>query len=259
MATGGGTFTWKRSEGDDSDDDVWDDRMLIDAYEKASQQVSTALRREKTPVHANRGKQGRHSQNAIDSTESSGQESKQKNRKGKSTGCTSVWRSGQYCRCVYHEDGLIYEGQIIKLLSHRGACVVRYIGYNNEEEQNLSSLKKSHGKEARDKQIEEAELVEPELEDISAHDTMEAGQPGELVTAPLEGDGHCQEPSNSRKRIGMIPPPPPSIFPDKSDLADDEVLSSMLMSWYMSGYHTGYYKAHKQFKMHCKCKAGEEC
>ena len=50
------------------------------------------------------------------------------------------WRVGQHCQAVYSEDGEVYEALILSVHPEDGKCVVRYLGYENEEEQLLSDL-----------------------------------------------------------------------------------------------------------------------
>ncbi|XP_034567415.1 survival motor neuron protein-like isoform X3 [Notolabrus celidotus] len=48
------------------------------------------------------------------------------------------WRSGYRCRAMYSGDGLVYPAVILWVKGQR--CCVRYDDYNNEEEQDVSSL-----------------------------------------------------------------------------------------------------------------------
>lgn len=47
---------------------------------------------------------------------------------------------GSRCRAVYDEDGQIYEAIIASLNSEAETCVVRYVGYGNEEEKSIVDL-----------------------------------------------------------------------------------------------------------------------
>ncbi|XP_049911537.1 survival motor neuron protein-like isoform X3 [Epinephelus moara] len=48
------------------------------------------------------------------------------------------WKPGSRCRAVYSEDGLVYPAVILWVKGQR--CCVRFNDYNNEEEQDVSSL-----------------------------------------------------------------------------------------------------------------------
>ncbi|XP_036971271.1 survival motor neuron protein-like [Acanthopagrus latus] len=48
------------------------------------------------------------------------------------------WRAGSQCRAMYSEDGLVYPAVVLWVKGQR--CRVRFNDYNNEEEQDISSL-----------------------------------------------------------------------------------------------------------------------
>ncbi|XP_049443473.1 serine/threonine-protein kinase prpf4B-like isoform X2 [Epinephelus fuscoguttatus] len=48
------------------------------------------------------------------------------------------WKPGSRCRAVYSEDGLVYPAVVLWVKGQR--CCVRFNDYNNEEEQDVSSL-----------------------------------------------------------------------------------------------------------------------
>lgn len=50
------------------------------------------------------------------------------------------WQVGDHCQAVYTEDGEIYEAKILSIDSDNQTCVVRYLGYGNEEQQSLEDL-----------------------------------------------------------------------------------------------------------------------
>jgi survival motor neuron protein len=59
------------------------------------------------------------------------------------------WKIGDSCRAVYSEDGVVYDAVIESIDSAAGTCVVRYIGYDNVEEQNLHDLHPATRKQRR--------------------------------------------------------------------------------------------------------------
>lgn len=50
------------------------------------------------------------------------------------------WKVGDGCSAVWSEDGNVYPATIASINQKRGTCVVTYMGYGNQEEQNLSDL-----------------------------------------------------------------------------------------------------------------------
>jgi len=87
---------------------------------------------------------------------------------------TVAWKVGDFCRCVYAEDGLEYEGKIEAVGSHEGSTyyTVAFLGYGNQESIWEDDMKPTEGVEARKKQLqdcgvseeEEAAAVEAEVE-----------------------------------------------------------------------------------------------
>ena len=63
-----------------------------------------------------------------------------------------------FCRGVYQEDGIEYEGIVKSIASSDGGdyAVVQFIGYGNEEPFWFQDLLESKGEEAREKQRKEA-------------------------------------------------------------------------------------------------------
>ncbi|KAK6468122.1 survival motor neuron protein-like [Huso huso] len=66
------------------------------------------------------------------------------------SGQASQWQVGWRCCAVWSEDGLVYPAVVRKLLPDRGRCVVRFEGYGNEEEQDLSALLPAQDSEPSD-------------------------------------------------------------------------------------------------------------
>ena len=71
---------------------------------------------------------------------------------------TSSWKAEMFCRGVFKEDGLEYEGLIKSIESTENGqyAVVEFIGYGNQECIWLQDLFKSKGEKARQKQNKEA-------------------------------------------------------------------------------------------------------
>lgn len=272
----------------DSDTDVWDDRLLVKEYEAAAKKVEAALKAKsnppsketptsdkKSPHSASNKKMSPSLKTSLSSPTTSSfstpssfsttcGKKNNKSSKGKVeftsrilTGTAFTPNTGKYCRATYTEDGKDYEAVIVDSYPSAGSCLVRYIGYNNEEFISTSSLKESLGEEARRKQEAEALAADQDIEEDSAR--------GDSSTPPpsaQKGKGAMRGRSSnwSQEKTGQqqtqfptdipFPPPPPtlSFLQSGRRTEEDEVLASMLMSWYMSGYHTGYYQAMKKYK-----------
>jgi len=69
-----------------------------------------------------------------------------------------IYKVGMFCRGVYQEDGIEYEGIVKSIASSDGGdyAVVQFIGYGNEEPFWFQDLLESKGEEAREKQRKEA-------------------------------------------------------------------------------------------------------
>merc|ERR1712050_514357 len=71
---------------------------------------------------------------------------------------TPSWQAGMFCRGIFKEDGIEYEGIVKSIESTDDGqyAVVKFIGYGNEEPMWFQELLKSKGEEARQKQTKEA-------------------------------------------------------------------------------------------------------
>ncbi|XP_054728698.1 survival motor neuron protein [Anastrepha obliqua] len=127
---------------------------------------------------------------------------------------------GDYVRAIYENDGCDYEAKIISVNKASGTCVVKYIGYDNEQTVNLKDLVPTWGKKARRLQFEQA---------INSTNNYHSDKRPDI--------GHSKE--NSFIKVPPPPPVPPMLT---QNVSGSEHLSAMLMSWYMSGYYTGIYE-----------------
>ncbi|XP_078420323.1 survival motor neuron protein 1 isoform X2 [Cetorhinus maximus] len=188
------------------------------------------------------------------------------------------WRVGDTCNAVWSEDGNVYSAAIQSVNEKQGTCVVMYIGYGNEEEQNLTELVPADSSEAENENpkhkngfgqqsTDESDAVSPVYKSRQSNESK--------VKSPMDQStwNHCLPPEPPQMSgfgfpgakfhgpppflPGWLPtvpagppliPPPPPMGPDSTD-EDDEALGSMLIAWYMSGYHTGYYLGLKQGRM----------
>jgi survival motor neuron protein len=237
-------LVWKRPTNcSESEDEVWDDRALINAYDRAVAKVNAKIaNKEVTKQHKSNNSSNETNKTLINNNSN------------------NDWHLGQYCRTVYTEDGIEYESQIISINPQNNSCVVKYIGYGNEEEKPFNELKPSLGKKARKLQ---SQLFERQNMNNSNSDT---DQDINCLTHKSNNDSKQNKssstspwfmPSSSNSTPQPIVPPPLPFCAESSMPNDDESLASMLMSWYMSGYHTGYYRASKQFKHNNNCKCNK--
>ncbi|KAG8232321.1 hypothetical protein J437_LFUL009420 [Ladona fulva] len=249
-----------------SDEDPWDDTLLIKQYDE-----SVSLLKEEVAKLMEISGSGEES--ASSKGKSFSAHKMKKKRHGVKT--PPEWEVGSFCRAKYSEDGKLYEGKIIRIDENAGTCIVRYIGYGNEENVYMDALLPTCGRSARKAQEDRA--MEEQLFEIEGaldlSDSVSAKEDRRNSKAahqtPHVGKRHGRRkmdspemfPSFSQGRqshenvhnlewpphIPPPPPPPPNLF-EHFTTNDSEALSAMLMSWYMSGYHTGYYYGLKQAK-----------
>lgn len=195
--------------------------------------------------------------------------------------CISKWKVGDYCQAQYTEDDSWYEAEII--LIDEGLCTIRYIGYLNEEVQDLNELRPSAGEEQRINQekqcLEESldrlsmtnqddmeiQLNEPSIsnlqnvvqsdsstyQSVNSQTNLKYVKSSDKISQSSTPDDQSTRPqvnSTSRLNPTVLMPPLPTSLPESSIPDENELLSTTLMSWYMSGYHTGYYQAIKDLK-----------
>lgn len=86
----------------------------------------------------------------------SSQKSSTDTNKKSQTKSHQQWKVGDKCRCEYSEDHMYYEADIIDIIYPTGMCIVKYVGYENEEKVSLKALMPSEGEAARFRQIQQA-------------------------------------------------------------------------------------------------------
>ncbi|XP_068211452.1 serine proteinase stubble-like [Palaemon carinicauda] len=233
-------------------DEIWDDTILIQQYDEASARVRKMIN--------NRTGTTESDVSEVNVASDKDKISKKKKKKAKKK---VPWHVGDFCRSRFSEDGEIYEATIMSLQSERGKAIVRYCGYNNEEEVAIRSLMKSKGKDFRRRQEEAAEVMQSEISDIASsvqESDMQSDTDGERSVkmktprAPGMPQHRMPPPSffgssthfNPPPYLPDLPPPPALSMDFSEDPRTSEALHTMLMSWYMTGYHTGYYQGLKQ-------------
>lgn len=267
MENGNALFMRNGQDGDDcsDQDDIWDDTALIKAYDAAVNAVKDKIAH-RLGFNEN--------DNGPKSTFKKTMKKNNNNFKNKKL----EWHVGAACRATYSEDGKIYEATIKSIKGDTNLCIVKYVGYGNEEEIPIPQLMPSEGAEARSMQEEEALCDVSEIEaDSHFHvnqdvhqskrsaerERMYKREPGARGREHLTNFG-SQFPPRHPMFFGhpfassqmnspyifpsSIPPPPPLTVTSGLPVGDTEALSAMLMSWYMSGFHTGYYQGLQQAK-----------
>lgn len=194
-----------------NDEQIWDDSLLIEMYEKSQKKINEALFKKQVNDQSTNKTEDKKIKN----------KNAKKNSKCPVNNNNHVWKSGDFCRLVYLEDNVEYEAQILSINSEEKTCHICYIGYENEELRSLADLKPSAGPHSRDSQAKIAEISKTNEDNKSFS-----------------------------KKSSIIPPPAPFFLENNSSssFSEDDALASMLMSWYMAGYHTGYYQAQKDLK-----------
>jgi len=232
-----------------NNEDIWDDSVLIEAYEqavslaydtvRASMQSNGEYSAEELTKHGVDTSKSRErndsvaGNSSVDLNESGNKKSKGR-RKSKSE--KKKWQVGDRCLARYSEDGQMYEAEIIAIDRVRNSCSVRYVEYENEEDVNLGVLEKV----PETSMDEEGSATSDREEDDFADESEEASQSQMAF-------GHAQIGFNT---VPLMPPPvPPHLLRQHGGVPqEDEAMAAMLMSWYTSGYHTGYYQAMRDMK-----------
>lgn len=207
-------------------EDIWDDRLLVKAYEQAIQLQSSDVAKS---IAENTNKKSTSPQSQPCNMSVEGE--------AESEQTTKTYNLGDYVRATYDEDNIDYEACIISIDENNGTCVVKFIGYDNEQIVRLIDLVDSWGENEQQKQAMEAAAVDAETEG-SNEDCEENTFPKEIYRNHAFYQSTLPAPP--------IPPMPPML---KDSLGEEaEHFSAMLMSWYMSGYYTGLYQGHKLAK-----------
>ncbi|KAM7350545.1 survival motor neuron [Cochliomyia hominivorax] len=209
----------------DALDNLWDDALLIKAYDESIKLAREELARR-----------------IALSTSKEVSRSSTENKNLKSCGMDSIikkpeYNVGDYVRATY-DDGIDYEAKIISIDKSSGTCLLKYIGYDNEQHFPLDNLIASWGKKARRLQFAKAKLEDTEH------------------ILKMDNIGNKTSKRNKSYNIKTIPPPPPMppMLSATQNCEDSEHLSAMLMSWYMSGYYTGVYQGIQMAKSSSKNK-----
>ena len=246
-----------------NEDDVWDDRALIKAYNKSIRMVKKAIDNKlKIDDAENKEKEQENIEDFESCTEEDEEEEEEieygEDADNEETDIeyykpvNKNWKEGDRCFAVYSADGLIYEATIIKILDEesRIKCTIQYLHYLNEEDKYVDELY-DHKKDIENVVIEESKI---HLEETSKGNKSVKIEPSQSKNSndkfKRNLSSKITELTDFKKiSLSMPPPPPPpaavfKLFKSQNDneqVNEEDALYTMLMSWYMSGYHTGYY------------------
>ncbi|XP_016980708.1 survival motor neuron protein [Drosophila rhopaloa] len=219
---------------DDANTAVWDDSLLVKTYDE-----SVGLAREALALRLADSTNKREVENAA--VDEAGEDSA-------TGGATSPeplsFKVGDYARATY-VDGLDYEGALVSINEGKGTCVIRYLGYENEQEVLLLDLLPSWGKRVRREQFLVAKKEDGE-------------QPNRSKTSAVAGTSCHSKKTSGKGRIsgGLVMPPMPPVPPMIAGQGDsgEQDFVAMLTAWYMSGYYTGLYQGKKEANTSAKKK-----
>uniref|UniRef100_A0A3Q1GF09 Survival motor neuron protein-like n=1 Tax=Acanthochromis polyacanthus TaxID=80966 RepID=A0A3Q1GF09_9TELE len=179
------------------------------------------------------------------------------------------WAVGAECRVVWSEDGQVYPAVVVSVDGERRR--VRFIGYGNEEDMEVSALKTSDaepqplssqdwkpGSRCRAVFSEDG-LVYPavvlwvkgqrcRIRFDEYNNEEEQDVSGLLNPDELYGPSRAKDPLPF---LPLFPPPLPAwMFGGKESGTPSPIdaTSSIMMLWYMCGFHTGSYLAQQQFR-----------
>ncbi|XP_011645872.1 survival motor neuron protein isoform X1 [Pogonomyrmex barbatus] len=251
MADESNVLFLRRNGNENENEDLWDDTALIQAYDKA----------------VNLAKEEVAKRIAMDTQDQQARYKSQNKCSSHTIKPLKKWTIGAPCRAIYSVDGEVYEAIISKIHQNSGMCTVKFVGYQNTEKVELSSLLESEGLQSQIAQHKEAVAQKANEEvidsDTSTYSNLQNSK--QINGERMDCDTENPEPSNFRSKyennlpgseyfttkIDGIPPAPPlpPQFLAKLPESDADALSSMLMSWYISGFHTGYYHGLKQAKI----------
>lgn len=251
MSDDDGNVLFVRGNDQNNDDnDIWDDTLLIKAYDKA----------------VNLAKEEVAKRLSLETSSNSGVNKLSKSKQQQNKKSQKKWTVGSPCRAIYSVDNEEYEAIITHIFNNNsGTCIVKFVGYGNTEKVQLSSLTESEGLASQTAQAQEAETMkstsdiysEPEIPEFTSHNQSSSSSRNnnekmDYIESdlPKNLNNNCYPDAGlfSSSSFGCAPPAPP-LPPQlmaRLPTNDADALSSMLMSWYISGFHTGFYHGMKQ-------------
>lgn len=216
-------------------DDVWDDTLVMKTWEES-------MRLAKEDV----AKRIANSTNKIVQEEGAAQDSHVDTSAGERKldwePVSHVLRPGDFCRATYTDDGVDYEAVIVSVADDgQKRCLIKFLGYGNEQRTPMKDLIASWGEEFRVAQIEAATAEAGVSTDEVDSNASTINSDREFETPVAVGDTRTRRKSNQKRKSRNPCPPMPPMPP-----TGDDNLHAMLMAWYMSGYYTGVYDAQQK-------------
>ncbi|KAH8379340.1 hypothetical protein KR009_004259 [Drosophila setifemur] len=225
---------------------VWDDSLLVKTYDESVGLAREALARRLADSTNKRDEENASvGEDVGEDVAADGEEPIQ-------TQSELVFTEGDYARATY-TDGLDYEGTVLSINEKKGTCVIRYLGYENEQEVPLADLLPTWGKKARRDQFlyakedekADQQQQQPSRSKASSSSTNQSKKSsGKPTGGRLTGIGGSG---------GLVMPPMPLVPPTFTAQAEggEQDFVAMLTAWYMSGYYTGLYQGKKEATNAC--------
>ena len=144
----------------ENQEDVWDDRSLIRAYDRTVNKIKKAINTKlnlgentsKSPSQAKSSKTATSQRNEAtlyedeDEDDYETEEDSEINEEApkvlnpsQATKASRAFAVGDLCMAIFSEDGLVYPAKLVKILPSE-KCIVKYLYYMNEEEKRLEEL-----------------------------------------------------------------------------------------------------------------------
>eukprot|EP00041_Stephanoeca_diplocostata_P014913 m.282351 g.282351 ORF g.282351 m.282351 type:complete len:454 (+) comp19847_c0_seq3:181-1542(+) len=184
-----------------------------------------------------------------------------------------LWNVGDRCRCVWTEDGLVYDGTITDLDKNKKVCTVTFTGYGNTQPNTaldqlyiasqlpptptlLTPTSSQQSSGVPSNSLPPDGTIPPPPGNTPGHRTARRARAEARGRPPLSRDAPRPRDQDPPTRPYSTPTGgvdecgsggealPPDVAAGLAGV--DESLAAMLMSWYQSGFHTGYYLAQQE-------------
>ncbi|KAH8263840.1 hypothetical protein KR038_011809 [Drosophila bunnanda] len=154
-----------------------------------------------------------------------------------------VFKPGEFARATYI-DGLDYEGVVVSVDEKGESCIIRYLGYENEQVVPMEDLLPSWGKKVRREQFLAAKNEEAGEEQPARFKASTSASA--VLNQKKSSSGKSKTSAGGSGWQAMPPMPPlPPMFTAQNEGGEQDVVA-MLTAWYMSGYYTGLYQGKKE-------------
>ncbi|XP_048353606.1 survival motor neuron protein-like isoform X2 [Sphaerodactylus townsendi] len=258
---------------------AFDDQALIHSYDYAVHSFKETLGNGRNPLECRMNNESESEEEEEEEQEEEVEEEYKDEEEGRQ------WQIGDACLAVWSVDGLLYPACITSMDQEEGCCVVRFDGYGNEEEQQLTALLPPDWRPPKDENAVrewgrgdpcqavwsgDGLLYPATIQEVDAETGMcwvefnhyrnQEWQALADLWPPVERELSTQEVLSDVLRFpegrsdeskgqanSRIPQPQKDQKPPPPHSCnDEEFLLSMLVAWHLSGYHTGYYVGLRQ-------------